>query len=204
VTRFSEAIWNVDWSAHLPRTLTDDGIAVEYAEVEKAFPFVARNFAVVFDEDPAASLFLPQRMTPAKRRYYEHFADTFEFTHDGRSVGFLICTPVDWSTYYLRFIAVLPEYRGRRLFQLFLPILLNILKAAGVERVEADTSPSNLAIVHILNKFMFNVVGTVMTDRWGSLVRFTKFLNEAGEGTFLRQYCTGIRYQLRGNQQSPR
>ena len=198
VARFSERVWNIDWADCLPRTITSDEVVVEYSTVDEALPFIAANFAMVLEEEPETYAFLEQRTSAVKTRYYQEFGDVFRFSHQDKSVGFLICTPIDWSTYYLRFIIVLREYHGKKLFQGFLPILLDILKVNGVERVEAHTSPSNLAIVHILNKFKFNVVGTVLTDRWGALVHFTKFLNTDGEGIFLRQYCTGVKYQLRG------
>jgi RimJ/RimL family protein N-acetyltransferase len=202
--KFSESVWNIDWSEHLPCQVTQDGIVVDYSTFERALPFIAAHFATIYEEDPATSSFPQRGMTEAKSRYYRQFADTFEFKDRGETVGFFICTPVDWSTYYLRFIAILKEYQGKKLFQEFLPTLFDILGSAGVERVEADTSPSNLAIVHILNKFKFNVAGTNLTDRWGALIRFTRFLDRASEGIFLRQYCTGIKYQMRGEPPHPR
>src|SRR5262249_36586756 len=147
--------------------------------------FVAHHAAEIFEEDPSTSRFLPQRMTRAKRRYYELFADIFEFVEGERTAGVLVGTPVDWSTYYVRFVGTLPEVRGRKPFQAFLPRLLRILGAAGGERVEAETSRSNLAFVHIMNKFAFNVTGTAMSERWGALVRFTKFLDPESEEVFL-------------------
>src|SRR6185503_19487640 len=109
---------------------------------------------------------------------------------------------VDWSTYHIRFCAFLPEYQGRQLLQRFFPTFFRILKQAGVERIETETSPSNLAIMHIMNRFHFNVTGTLMSERWGALVRFTKFLDEESERVFLQQFCTGIKYQARGVDQN--
>jgi len=141
----------------------------------------------------------------AKNRYYEEYGDVFVFEHGNKTVGLLVCTPVDWGTYYIRFVAVLPEYGGRKLFQTLLPVLLDVLSASVVERVEAETSPSNLAFVHIMNKFSFNVTGTVLSERWGALVRFTRFLDGNSEDVFLRQFCTGVRYQTRaGNKNNQR
>jgi hypothetical protein len=66
-----------------------------------------------------------------------------------------------------------------------------------VERVDVETSPSNLATMHIMNRFRFNVTGQVLSERWGALVKFSKFLDGDCEKVFLRQYCTGIKYQTR-------
>jgi ribosomal protein S18 acetylase RimI-like enzyme len=197
-SRFSQFVWELDWSEILPQVLTDDGIAVEYSTVERAFSFIGKNFAIMFEENSEHSPFLPQKVSEPRIRYYEQVADIFEFKQKDKSVGFLICTPGDWSTYYIRFVAILPEYRGRGLFQRFLPHLFEILRGVGMERVEAETSPANLAFVHLMTKFAFNVTGTTLTERWGALVRFTKFLDARSEEVFLHQYCTGIKYQLRG------
>jgi ribosomal protein S18 acetylase RimI-like enzyme len=196
--RFSEAIWNIDWSLHLPLALTE-GVTVAYSSFERARPFLAANLAAIVEEDPASSPFLQKAPTDAKVRYLQRNADYFEFKDGERTAGFMLCTPIDWSSYYIRLTAILPEYHGKKFPQRFLPTLFEVLKAAGVERVETETSPSNLAVMHIMNRFRFNVTGTVLSERWGALVRFTKFLDEESERVFLDQFCTGIRYQARGN-----
>jgi hypothetical protein len=199
VATFSQAIWGIDWSEHLPLTITQDGVIVAESSFEETAPFVRENVAAMFDEDPEGSPFLEGSSTGAKARYYSRFGDFFEFRSDGKPVGVLVCTPVDWSTYYIRFCAFLPEYQGRQLLQKFFPEFFRILQMAGIERVETETSPSNLAVMHMMNRFRFNVTGTSLSERWGALVRFTKFLDAASEQVFLRQYCTGIQYQTRGN-----
>ncbi len=193
---FSKVVWDIDWALHLPQSL-GDGMVVRPGTLDGILPFVTRHSAEIFEENPGASRFLPQRITEAKKRYYERCADIFEFVDDETTAGVLVCTPVDWSSYYVRFVATLPRYRGRRIFQTFLPRLFRVLEVAGVERVEAETSPSNLAFVHLMNKFAFNVTGTALSERWGALVRFTKFLDSESEDIFLRQYCTGVGYQRR-------
>jgi hypothetical protein len=193
----SETVWGLDWSKHLPAKLTDDGIVIQVSTYDEASPFIGDKFAAMFEEDPAASPFLQGKATDAKTRYYRLCADFFAFRHDESTVGVLVCNPIDWSTYYIRFCAFLPEYQGRQLLQRFFPEFFRILKLAGVERVETETSPSNLAVMHIMNRFRFNNIGTILSERWGALVRFAKFLDEESEDVFLRQFCTGIRYQAR-------
>jgi hypothetical protein len=69
--------------------------------------------------------------------------------------------------------------------------------------LEADTSPSNLAVIHLLARDRYNPTGMVLTDRWGAHVKLTKFLADPAEDAFLRQFCTGINYQQRGARQAP-
>jgi hypothetical protein len=113
-------------------------------------------------------------------------------------VGLLVCTPLDWSSYYVRSAALLPEYQGRQAIQHFLSgVLFPELAFAGVERVELDTSPSNLAMMHIATRLRFNPTGTLLTERWGALVHFTRYLTADGERVFLDKFCEGPRYQTR-------
>jgi len=59
-----------------------------------------------------------------------------------------------------------------------LPVLFEILKSAGVERIEADTSPGNFASMTVMTRLRFNLTGTVLSERWGAMMHFTKFLDE--------------------------
>jgi RimJ/RimL family protein N-acetyltransferase len=97
----------------------------------------------------------------------------------------------------------LPEHQGRAAAQSFFRALFPLLQACGVERVELDTSPSNLAMMQIVTRLRFNPVGTTLTDRWGALVKFSKFLDEDCEGIFLRQFCAGVAYQERERRPGP-
>src|SRR6266481_3699890 len=105
--RFSRALWGIDWSDHLPLTITTDGIIVAESSFEETVPFVRENMTAMFEEDPSTSPFLQSSFTPAKTMYYAKFGDFFEFKDDGRTVGILVCTPVDWTSYYIRFCAFL-------------------------------------------------------------------------------------------------
>lgn len=198
--RLSHALWGLDWSRVLPYELSDDGIEVESTSYDPAAAFVHEHYAALFDEDPS-SPFRTRLGDGAKKRYYQLAADLFRFAHQGRTVGLLVCEPLDWSSYYLRSTAVLREYQGRQLVPRFCSrVLFPELERAGVERVECDTSPANLAMMHIMGRLRFNVTGTNLSERWGANVHFTKFLGAECEAIFLRQFCSGVMYQRRASQ----
>jgi RimJ/RimL family protein N-acetyltransferase len=94
-------------------------------------------------------------------------------------------------------MAVLPAYQGRQLPRVVLPLLFERLKRAAVRRVEAETSPSNLVTIHVLTRMRFNITGNALSDRWGALLRMTKYLDRDAEDVFLDTFCVGIPYQLR-------
>jgi ribosomal protein S18 acetylase RimI-like enzyme len=195
VRRLSKTLWDVDWSLLLPQSVTDDGVSVEWSCFERAAPFVRAHYAEIFEE--AGGSPFDTRLEDAKTRYYRAVGDFFEFVHEGRTVGLLIGTPIDWSSYYIRSAAALPAYQGRKIVQRFFPLLFAQLKAAGVERIEADTSPANMATIQLLTRLRFNVTGTLLSERWGATLHLTKFLHEESENVFLRQFCSGVKYQLR-------
>lgn len=196
-TPLSKTLWGIDWASELPISLVRGADAtVHFGSFERALPFVRQHYATIFDQR-ADSPFSLGNFTDAKARYYREVGDFFEFRVGGRAVALLVGTPVDWSSYYLRSAAALPEFQGQKLIQRFFPRLFDTLQRAGVERVEADTSPANLAVIHSLSRLRFNVTGTVLSERFGACVHLTKFLDRPSEHTFLRQFCAGVMYQLR-------
>jgi hypothetical protein len=194
--RLSEIMWDLDWSQLLPIDVSD-GILVTASSLEKALPFIQSHYAEIFEESPDDHRFWHEPMSQARIRYYQRVGDFFEFRRDQMTVGLMIGTPVDWSTYYVRSSAVLKAYQGLHLVQRLFRVLSRWLAAAGVTRVETDTAPSNLASIQILTRARFNLTGTVLSERWGVNARFTKFLDQAAEDVFFRQYCSGVQYQLR-------
>jgi hypothetical protein len=198
----SRALWGLDWNRVLPCQLTEDGVRVEVSSFGKVSRFSSEHYAELFEEGPGTP-FAAQTEGSAKARYFELAGDFFELTHKGVTIGVLVCDPVDWSTYYIRSAAVLRSHEGRRLIPSFVAlVLLDELKRVGVERVECDTSPANVVMMHTMNRLRFNVTGTRLSERWGALVRFTKFLNGESERRFLTQFCAGVKYQLRPGQEA--
>jgi RimJ/RimL family protein N-acetyltransferase len=197
----SEQLWDLDWASLLPLQLGDDGLVARYASFEAVQPFIAENYASIFEEERLSPFSV--RPHSAKTRYMALTGDFIEFSLGGEPIGVFVGMPTDWSTYYIRTTAVLRQHQGRAAPQNFFRALFPLLRACGVERVELDTSPSNIAMMHIVTRLRFNPTGTLLSDRWGALVRFTKYLDDHGEGTFLRQFCAGVAYQERERRPRP-
>lgn len=180
----------------MPLSVTRDGVSVVWSDFDRALPFILEHYAEIFEDDDQ-SAFRAADMRQTKERYYRTAGDFFEFQHGGKTVGLLVGTPIDWSSYYIRSAAVLPDYQGRHLIQRFFPKLFLELRNVGVSRVEADTSPANMATMQLLTRMRFNVAGTQLTDRWGALVHLVKYLDDQPENVFLDQFCSGVKYQKR-------
>jgi RimJ/RimL family protein N-acetyltransferase len=194
--RSSEEFWGVDWESALPRLLTSGGIELRCSDIERALPFIANHYATIFEEEPGSNRFLAEPFDGAKLRYYRR-ADVFEVADGDETVGLVIGEPSDWSTYYLRTMGMLPDYQGRQLASSIVSFMFDVLGRAGVRRFELDTSPANMATIQVLTRLRFNVTGQITSERWGALLRFTKFLDDRAEEVFLDSFCTGIRYQRR-------
>lgn len=193
--QLSEALWGIHWADILPQQVTRD-VTVVASSFDQALPFIEANYSTIFEDKGDDRFFNPDSPT-LKARYYRIAGDFFEFKQGARTVGLLIGTAVDWSTYYIRSAAALPEIQGSQMIQRFFTPMFAYLKAAGVERIEAETSPTNMAVIHLLSRMRFNPSGTVLTDRWGALLKLTRHLDEGAERVFINQFCSGVHYQTK-------
>lgn len=181
----SRRLWSLDWRLELPWDL-GAGWA-EHASMEEVLGFVQQHYAAAFGASEVAGRFLPSPMTEAKRRFFAEM-DFFAFRVEDQTAGVFMAHPSDWSTYYLRSTAILPRYRERRLMTRFFEKLVEPLRAAGVERIETETSPANTPIVRMLTGQGYMVTGSCSSERWGQLLRYTKFLSDDAQAVFMRQY----------------
>ena len=189
----TETLWGIRWDDILPHRVLSD-ILVVASSYDQALPFVEANYDTIFEDDET-SRFHQTKSVAQRARYYRKVGDFFEFKQGSRTVGLLIGTAVDWSSYYIRSAAALPEVQGKGMIQRFFHTMFPVLKQAGVERVEAETAPTNLAVIHLLSRMRFNPTGTILSDRWGALLRLTRYLDNDAEQVFLNQFCSGVRYQ---------
>jgi len=192
----SERLWSIPWGKLLPAPLTAAGVSLRRVSYEEAGAFAAEHFERIFDEESSSSAFRFQESGAARSHYYRLFGDVFAFSHEGRIVGIAACNPTDWASYYIRNVSLLPEYEGRNLSNAFLKLLITRLPSYGVERLELETSPANLTVIQIVTRHGFNLTGQSSTERWGNLLRFTKFLDGRAEAAFLDQFCSGRKPQL--------
>lgn len=187
VTPLSRRLWDIDWSADGAWDI-DEGVTVESTSFADALPFIHEHYAQIFGADEDGRRFVASPMTAAKRKFCDE-SDVFVFRSGGVRVGILIAHPTDWSTYYVRTAALLSDFRGRDLVPKLLWTLAVKLRAAGVERMQSETSPINVGTMRSFLKVGFRVTATSMSERWGALVHTTWFLTDEAETVFHRQFC---------------
>ncbi len=176
-------LWNLSWASELPAEI--DGLSIEVGSFASAYPFVEAHWAAIFGGD--AGRFHTEELTEAKRRFWDEM-DVFVFRADGRIAGIAAGHPTDWSTYYFRTFALLPEYRERRFLSTFAEHVDRVLRGAGVTRLEAECSVANVAMTRLFISQGFLISSTITSERWGVMLRFTKFLEPEAEAVFRRQF----------------
>jgi Acetyltransferase (GNAT) family len=180
----SQRLWGLDWESVLPWQIDD--VSVEWGSLEEALPFMRDHYNEIFGTGDGR--FFVEMMSEAKRRFCAEM-DIFILRAGTETVGLVMGHPSDWSTYYVRSAALLAEYRARGVFPRFLEHFYEPLRGAGVERIEADASPSNQSVIRLHLSQGSIVTATGSSERWGAFVRFTKFLNEEPQEVFNRQFC---------------
>lgn len=178
--RASERLWDLHWAAW---SIGDVGI--EPCAFADAMPFIGEHYPRIFPTGP--SRFFEEKMSTSKRRFYAE-CDSFLFRASGAVVGVCICHPTDWSTYYLRTVAILPGHRGRGIFRAFVDKLCETLRAHDVERFELETAPNNIAMNRSMLALGGVVTSTSNTERWGAMLRYTRYLAADPARVFERQF----------------
>lgn len=183
----SRRILAVTWEVHAPFQL-HDGVIMEPVTLDEALAFTRDHYARIFGATSGDTRFLSEPMTAAKERFLAE-SDRFAFRDGGAMIGLLVGNPVDWSTYYWRSVAFLPEHQGRGLLAAALEHTDAILRDAGVVRVEGEAAPINYRQVRLLMRLGYCVTGSTNSERWGAMLRLTKFLRPEAEEHFANQFC---------------
>jgi hypothetical protein len=183
----SAQLWGASLTADLPKTLSSDGIVAVAGELARVVEFLARVFPSMREEETA--LTRSQNIRDAKHEFLEHMCDLIELRHKDVTVGTMVGMPLDWSSYYVRVLAFAPKFQRTALTRRFVrECLFEPLIARQVQRIQADTSPNNVAMSRGMLEMHFVCTGNQLSERWGPLVHYTKFLDPAFEQAFHRQF----------------
>jgi hypothetical protein len=180
----SKDLWNLDLSIGLPRVLSKSGVVAIPGELSSTMDFLRREFPTF-----AESLPLTAEDLAAKTAFFLNTCDFIELRHSDVTVGAIIGEPYDWSSYYVRVYALSRAYQTPALTRRFVrECLMTPLSAAGVKRVFADSSPTNVPMCRGLSEDGFFATGTNLSERYGPMVRYTKFLCRETEQAFVSKF----------------
>lgn len=186
----SERMWGFSLADTLPRVLTRDGVTAVAGEYARIGAFLASEFGMFQQESQGV---VPDYIVRnRKAEYLKDACDLIELRHGDNTIGVFMGAPEDWSTYYVRIFALRRSFQRPAMTRLFIrDCLFDPLTEHGVERICADTSPANIAMSRLLTELHFHVTGSQLSDRWGPLVRYTRFLSPACEAEFRRKFGGG-------------
>jgi len=194
VTPTSRQLWSLDWTTLCPQPLNLTGselaISFDLASSDDVENFVVTHYPAIFRVAHSATRLLPESNGPAKRAFLE-LSDRFAFRCGGATVGVLVGNPIDWSSYYWRTVAFVPRLQGRGVLAAAMALTEPLLAAAGVERIEGDVAPTNTHQLRALQRLGYTITGHATSERWGVLLRLTKFLHPIGAKTFAAAFCRG-------------
>jgi hypothetical protein len=183
-------MWGFSLCDLLPRNLSDDGVVAVAGDFARIGRFLNEQFSV-FSEEAQGSL--PNYIVSNRKcEYLRDACDLIELRSNDETIGSLIGGPEDWSSYYVRVFALRRDFQRPGMIRRFIrECLFAPLAEHGVERICADTSPANVAMSRLLTELHFHVTGSQLSERWGPLVRYTRFLSPACEAEFRRKFGGG-------------
>jgi hypothetical protein len=194
----STQLWGFSVCDDLPRKISSDGVEAVVASYERISCFLAEQYAMFTEEGLGSA---PNAFAQKSKHAYLAGCDLITLIHRDKTVGIMVGAPEDWSSYYVRVFALVPEYQRLALTRRFVrECLFEPLARRGVERVVAETNPANVAMSRLLHELDFFVTGNQLSDRWGTLIRYTKFLDPACEQQFLRRFGGGAPRRKRRKQ----
>lgn len=184
----STKLWGLDLTRNLPHVLSHDGITAVPGDLTRIRTFIAEEFPAFGEEivgaGPNASII------DAKRWYLASACDAIELRANDLTVGVFVGAPEDWSSYYIRTFAVIQMYQRHGLIRRFMrECVFGPMESAHIERIVADTSPANLAMARCFSELHFHATGHQLSERWGPLVRYTRFLDPACEAAFCKRFA---------------
>ena len=180
--------FGLDWTEHLPWQVC--GVTVDVGDFAEILPSIQRLYPALYGRAATDDRFLPDPMRPAKFRFYQE-ADVFVFRDADEMIGLQVAHPTDWSSYYVRTVALLPQYRGRGIVAAITRRMSELLARVGVERIEGDIPPPNIPNVIAQTKLGYVATGMLNTDRWGAMTRLTKYISDGADSVFRDRFCYG-------------
>jgi RimJ/RimL family protein N-acetyltransferase len=195
VGSMSQRWWGLEWGRILPWKIGD--VTIEHSSFEELTPFFVANRDQLFGAPDER--FVDEPFDDVRRRFWAE-ADVVLFRHGGEVIGYFGAHPTDWSTYYFRSMAILPKFRGADLTMQIAAKVIEILAETPVARFEIDTSIANVPMTKIMLALGMVVTSTIVSERWGTMLRFTKFIDPDAGRVFKRQFVNFPEYERNSNQ----
>ena len=154
----------------------DDGLEIRALTIEERAEFIQPNHSRIFNT--AQPRIMPQQFySDAEKSNLKALYDQLGgykldlgAFYNGEFAGWHLGLQTSEDTYFMRNSAVLPDFRRRRIYERVLQSTLEVVTAAGFQRITSDHHPSNTAVLIAKLKAGFWISGVHVDDRFGTLV----------------------------------
>lgn len=188
----SQALYGIDWNKLLPQKIGN--YELRKGSVESLFQFSIQNSEDAHDENSFVPGFKPfTEEISEKLKYYQLCSDVFDFYLGDELVGVAVSNPSDWCSYYLRYILIKKEHQGHNLQNQWVRFVIASVEPHGIERIEVDFSPANTVQLFHYQRMGFYYVGMTMSERWGAVMRYVRYLNPNRRDAYLDQFFHGTK-----------
>jgi len=154
-------------------------------------------FPDTIDVDPMATL--PEHYREARRDRITHRASEYRLRwfilHEQAVVGWTWGLAFDPDTFYMANTAIAEEHRRKGVYRAVLDALVARVSADGFSVITSRHTATNNAVIIPKLKAGFFITGMEISDRFGTLVTLTRYLDPAREE--LLRHRTGERRSSR-------
>ncbi len=166
------------------------GVVMDHGDYSTTVRFIEKNHDRIFDS-AQSDHFFQEPMTEKKETFLRDKTDHFLFQKDGNVIGVVMGNPIDWCSYYIRYCAFEEKFQKLGIVQHSFPVLIQSISSMGFQQIEIDVSPSNHPQIQVMNRTGFIISGQMNSEKWGSLIRFTKYIDTQRQKTFLSIFTQG-------------
>lgn len=111
------------------RDVTGEPLEVNLDIIRRSFRTVADEMGITPENAPRYTAFLPLERLREER---DNGARFFGYFLDGRQIGFVTAEPEEGGVWFMKRLAVLPEYRGRGIAGKLIEEVIDYVEGAGV------------------------------------------------------------------------
>jgi len=178
----TQNLWNLDWKNYLPFQVGE--YSFNLSSYEEFCELRSKEGSFLITSENVRTNLLEETSLYSKEKFLENHCDIFSMKKGEEVVGICICNVLDWSSYYVRYLFVAEEHRFHNLNNHFSEFLERTCSKHGVDKLVCEVSPANTKQVSRLSRIGWTPTGSSLSERFGSHILMTKFLNKNAQRVF--------------------
>lgn len=144
--------------------------------IEKRDLVFSGNTSINFDEMLSESE--REKLTKLNRRKGSNFKLRLYLLNGNEKIGWFLGEQINRETFYMRNTGIFEEYRNKGIYTRLLPLLIEILREKGFQKITSSHIVTNSNVIVPKLKAGFTITGFEISDRFGLFVNLTYHFNE--------------------------